>query len=428
MTGAPAGRTNWAGNIAFPGPLHEPTDLAELQAAVRGGGPLRVLGTGHSFNRLAVPDGPDGTAARAAQVSLLRMPPAVEPDAARAVVRVAGGVRYGELARRLHADGLALHNLGSLPHITVAGACSTGTHGSGSANGALPAAVRALELVTADGDPVRLSRDDDPDRFPGAVVALGCLGVVTALELAVEPGYEVEQTVYEGFPHEALVGHAAEVFGAGYSVSVLTRWTADRRHQVWVKRRTDRPRIAAAVLAGAAPADGPRHPVPGMPVHHCTEQLSVPGPWHERLPHFRLEFTPSSGEELQSEYLLPFAHAGQALEAVAELGPLLAPVLQISELRTVAADDLWLSPAYRQDSLAVHFTWVADGGAVARVLPVLEAALAPFGARPHWGKVYAMPAEQVRTLYPRAGDAAALRRDLDPRGRFLNAVTRPLLA
>jgi xylitol oxidase len=425
VSGPPPARTNWAGNVAFPGPLHEPRDLDGLRAALRGDGPLRVLGTGHSFNRLAVPDGAGDADGSGAQLSLLRMPPTVDPDAARGVVRVAGGVRYGELARRLHADGLALHNLGSLPHISVAGACATGTHGSGSGNGALPAAVRALDLVTASGDAVRLGRDDD--RFPGAVVGLGCMGVVTALELAIEPGYEVEQTVYEGLPHEALVAHPAEVFGAGYSVSVLTRWTADRRHQVWVKRRTDRPRVDAPALSAAAPAGGPRHPVPGMPVHHCTGQLSVPGPWHERLPHFRLEFTPSAGEELQSEYLLPFGHAGHALSAVAELGPLLAPVLQISELRTVAADDLWLSPAYRQDSLAVHFTWIADGPAVARVLPVLEAALAPFGARPHWGKVFAMPAEQVRGLYPRADDAAALRRDLDPRGRLLNAVTRPLL-
>ncbi|MBO4206452.1 FAD-binding protein [Micromonospora echinofusca] len=414
---------NWAGNVTFTARrLHRPESVDELRRLVARAGRVRALGTGHSFNRLADTDGD--------LVSLAGLPPLVRIDPRRHTVTVAAGVRYGELAARLHREGYALTNLASLPHITVAGACATGTHGSGDRVGGLATAVAGLDLVTATGELVRLTRDDDP-RFPGAVVALGALGVVTALTLDLVPHYDVAQRVYRDLPFAALVERHAEIFASGYSVSAFTDWAGPTVDQVWVKQVVAAPPLSVDALPlsdggperwGARPAAGPCHPVHGMPVENCTTQLGVPGPWHTRLPHFRLDFTPSSGAELQSEYLLPRARAAEALTAVDAIRHRIAPVLQVSEVRTVAADDLWLSPAYRRDSLAIHFTWIADTAAVTPVIDAVEEALAPLAPRPHWGKLFRTDVERVQAGYDRLADFRALRRDLDPDGRFGNEL------
>ena len=404
--------TNWAGNITFGAAhVHRPGSLDELQTLVAASDRVRALGSGHSFSPVA-----DTTADL---VSVAGLPATVDVSADRTTATVAAGMRYGEVAVALQAHGLALHNLGSLPHISVAGAVATGTHGSGPTLGSLSTAVVGLDLVTATGAMLRLDRTDR--RFPGAVVALGALGVVTAVTLAVQPTYDVAQTVYQDLPVRRLATDLDEILAAGYSVSLFTTWSRDVVDQVWVKRRTDDLRAALGPdWLDMHAATGPLHPVPGMSPASCTEQLGVPGPWHERLPHFRLDHTPSSGAELQTEYLVPRRHAVAALDAVQAMAPRVAAVLQVSELRTVAADDLWLSPAYEQDSLAVHFTWVDDAAAVAPVVAELEQRLAPFGPRPHWGKVFTMPPAAVQPLYPRLPDVVTLRRELDPDGVFGN--------
>ncbi|MEV7078216.1 D-arabinono-1,4-lactone oxidase [Streptomyces sp. NPDC093516] len=411
--------TNWAGNITYAAKeLHRPASLDALRALVAGGDRVRVLGSGHSFNAIAEP-GPEGVL-----LSLADLPPQVEVDTAARTVRVAGGVRYAELARRVHAHGLALPNMASLPHISVAGSVATGTHGSGVLNGPLSAPVREVELVTADGSTVRVGRDEE--RFGGAVTSLGALGVVTALTLDLEPAYEVEQHLFTELPLEGLDSGVFEtVMAAAYSVSLFTDWRAPGFRQVWLKRRTDQPLPA---FPWAAPATEKLHPVPGMPAVNCTEQFGVPGPWHERLPHFRAEFVPSSGEELQSEYLLPRGHAVEMLHALDAIRETVAPVLQTCEVRTVAGDDQWLSPSYGRDTVAAHFTWVADTRAVLPVVRRVEEALAPFGARPHWGKVFTLPAAELSGLYPRLADFRSLARELDPRGTFANPFVRDVLA
>jgi xylitol oxidase len=164
-----------------------------------------------------------------------------------------------------------------------------------------------------------------------------------------------------------------------------------------------------------------------MPAVNCTEQFGVPGPWHERLPHFRAEFVPSSGAELQSEYLLPRPHALDALHALDAISTTLAPVLQTCEVRTVTADAQWLSPAYGRDTVALHFTWIEDTRAVLPVVQRLEQALDTFEARPHWGKVFTAPAPALRDLYPRLDDFRTLARTLDPAGTFTNAFLRDVL-
>ena len=400
--------TNWAGNLAYSAARrHEPRSVAELRSVVRAGTRVRALGSRHSFNGVADTDGD--------LISTAALPPVLRIAEDRRSVRVGGGLRYAALAERLWRDGLALANLASLPHISVAGAVATGTHGSGDRNQGLAAAVLALQLVGPDGELAELSREAEPRDFPGAVVALGALGVVTELTLAVRPAFEVAQRVWLGLPLRRLAGEFEQVFGSAYSVSAFTTWGSDRA-AIWLKERTDAP--AAPPVDGAVPATTEQHPIPGLPAGPCTAQLGVPGPWHERLPHFRPEFTPSRGDELQSEYLLPRARAAEAITRLVALGDRIAPVLHVAEIRTVAADDLWLSPAYGRESVAFHFTWIADPGSVGPVLERVEAALLPLEARPHWGKLSACSPEALAAAYPRLADFADLTRRRDPQGRF----------
>lgn len=430
-------RTNWSGNYRYTCErVWEPETVAEVQDAVRSARGVRALGTRHSFNGIADAVG--------AQISTLKLRDVVV-DAKAGTATVGAGVRYGELALRLDAEGFALHNMASLPHISVGGAIATATHGSGMSNGNLATAVRTMELVGGDGRVHTLTRKRDGERFAGAVVGLGALGVVTQLTLQVQPRYEMTQVVYEGLPFEALEDHFAEIMSAGYSVSLFTDWQQGHA-DVWMKRRLDghgdaggdghgaargdmhgdaaSGAGAAAAFYGARLATKKLHPLRGHDAEACTDQMQTVGPWYARLPHFKLEFTPSSGQELQSEYFVPFERGYEAVRAVETLREQMAPLLYVTELRAVAADYLWMSMAYGRQSLGIHFTWKLEQEAVMRLLPEIEAKLAPFGARPHWGKVFAMRAAEVGTLYPRMKEFRALAREFDPEGRFENAFLR----
>jgi xylitol oxidase len=414
-TGSPAQPArNWAGNTVFNARrVQRPESVEELQHIVASSARVRALGSGHSFNRVAD--------TRGDLVRLDGLPPLVDVDEAASTVTVGAGMRYGEVATVLHESGHALANLASLPHISVAGCCATATHGSGDSEKCLAAAVVSLEVVGPDGETALLSRESDPERFPGTVVALGALGIVTRLTLRVEPAFEVSQHIWTGVPLTEVAARFDEIFQSAYSVSAFTDYLGgDAR--VWLKRRTAERdgSIRPRGWEGLTPADAAHHPIPGIPATHCTEQLGVPGPWHERLPHFRPDFTPSNGDELQSELLLPRAAAPQALAELRALGDRIAPVLQISEIRTIAADDLWLSPAFEQDCVGFHFTWVKDAGAVLPVVAAVEERLLPLGARPHWGKLTAMEPESIASLYERAADFRQLVRERDPERVFAN--------
>jgi xylitol oxidase len=409
---------NWAGNVVFtPARSHHPAALDELQRIVAGARSVRLLGTGHSFNRLADTDGD--------LVVLDALEPLVRIDPDASTATVSAGMRLADLASRLHAAGYALNALPSLPHISLAGACATGTHGSGDGNQGLAALVRAMRFVGPGGDVVELKRGESPD-FDGAVVGLGAVGAVTQLTVDVVPTFDVAQFVHEGVALAELIARFEEVFSAGYSVSAFTDWRRDAA--VWVKLRAEEAQASrpAADWLGGHPAERAAHPISGMSAENCTEQLGVPGAWHERLPHFRPGFTPSSGAELQSEFFVPRSQAVEALSAVRELGPLIAPVVQISEVRTVAADDLWLSPAYHRDSVTIHFTWVADRAAVEPALAAVERELLPLGARPHWGKVFLSGPKAALATYDKADDFRALLERRDPEGKFRNAFVRNL--
>jgi alditol oxidase len=401
--------------------IHRPDSVDDLRRLVAGSRHVRALGTGHSFSSIADAAAPAGDGIAGDLIALDALPATVDIDPTERSVTVSASVRYGELATRLDAAGFALHNMASLPHISVAGSIATGTHGSGDRNGGLATAVTGIDIVTRGGDLVTMTRDSHPDTFAGSVVALGALGILTHVRLATEPAYEVAQWVYEGMPWDRLRADVDAVFASAYSVSVLTRWNAPAVDYVWRKHRlADDVDHAPTRWLDARLADESRHPVVGLPPAPATPQLGQPGRWHERLPHFRREFTPSVGAELQSEFFVPREHAAAAIDAMRSIGDRLAQVLMVSELRTVAADDLWLSPTYGRDSLALHFTWVPDTSAVLAAVAQVEHALEPFAHRPHWGKVFTMTPDMVASRFERLDDFGRLRHDVDPDGVFGN--------
>jgi xylitol oxidase len=403
---------NWAGNVEFQAVrLAEPGSLDELCSLVAGSERIRALGAGHSFSAVADTTG--------TLVRLSRLSRPIKVDASGSTVTVPAGARYSEVVGSVQDAGYALANLASLPHITVAGAVATGTHGSGDRLRNLAADVVGLELVAASGEVLTLSGDE----LAGAVVSLGALGIVTAVTLRIEPSFTVAQEVRLDVPLlDEIAGAWDDVFGAAYSVSAFTDYRSGSA-QVWLKRRMD---MTGSGWSGGRPADAPVHPVPGVDPIACTPQLGVPGPWHERLTHFRADVVPSAGEELQSEFFVARPAAPAALAELRALADRVAPVLQIAEIRTIAGDSLWLSPAYGRDSVGFHFTWIRELDRVLPVVGLVESALLPLGARPHWGKVCTADPASMLSRYPRADDFVALRRRLDPTGKFANDYTTAL--
>ena len=406
---------NWAGNIDYSTEnLYAAKSFAEAKEYVRKTAKLKVLGTRHCFNTIA--DSKD------AFLSLTEMHDDPELNEAARTVTVDANMTYGKLAPWLETKGFALHNLASLPHISVAGAISTGTHGSGEKNGNLATAVKGLQLVTAAGDVVELSREKGGPFLNGAVVGLGALGAISKVTLEIQPTFQVRQWVYENMPMEAVRAHFDEIEASGYSVSLFTDWRNRNVNEVWIKDRVGGGKEFSAKpeFFGGKLATKNLHPIAAISAENCTEQMGVAGPWYERLPHFKMGFMPSAGKELQSEFFVPRKDAVEAIFAVETLHEKISPHLLITEIRTIAADELWMSPAYRQDSVAIHFTWQQDWPAVKAVLPEIERALAPFGVRPHWGKLFTMAPAELRRRYERLPEFVALAKKLDPQGKFRN--------
>jgi alditol oxidase len=407
-------RENWAGNLTYSTDrLYTPTSLDEVRQVVKSCTKLRALGTRHSFNTIA-----DSTAN---QISLKSLDHIAFDEKSRTVT-VGAGVTYGKLAPVIDARGWALHNLASLPHISVAGAIATATHGSGLHNGNLATPVAALELVTANGDFITLSRDKDGEHFLGAVVGLGALGVVTSVTLDVQPTYQVAQSAYHNLSFDHLKDHFDEIFGAGYSVSLFTDWQSHRATQVWIKRRLapGGKNEWSHEFYGAPLATEKLHPIEGHSAEACTDQQGLSGPWYERLPHFKMNFTPSSGRELQTEYLVPRDRGYEAILAVEKLRDQITPHLFVTELRTIAADNLWMSTAYQRPSLAIHFTWKPEWVEVSKVLPQIEAQLEPFEPRPHWGKLFTLSPAKLQSRYARLAQFKAQLAHYDAEAKFRN--------
>ncbi|WP_347156693.1 FAD-binding protein [Pontibacter chitinilyticus] len=409
-------QTNWAGNILYSTDrIHHPETVEQVQEIVKGCRHIKALGSRHSFNRIA-----DSTTDL---LSLQALNKVVALDKAAQTVTVEGGMRYGELAPLLQEHGFALHNLASLPHISIAGACATATHGSGIHNGNLATAVTAIEFVNAAGDLVELSRDKDAAVFPGAVVNLGALGIVTKLTLRLQPAFDMHQVVYRNMPMQALERDFVAIMSAGYSVSLFTTWKNNTINQVWIKHQdTGSTSTEIAIhFHGAILATDNLHPLEELSAEHATAQMGIAGVWYDRLPHFKMGFQPSAGKELQSEYYVPVECGYEALQAIAALHEQIAPYLFVSEIRTIAADDLWLSPCYQQTCVAFHFTWKQEWRIVETLLPLIEEALRPYQAQPHWGKLFTMVPAELQSRIGKLADFKQLVQRFDPEGKFRNA-------
>ena len=405
--------TAWAGHRTYGSrALLVPHTVEQLAEILASGEPVRALGSRHSFNDLV-----DSPGVLVSLSGLEREPVLNE---AELTVTVSAGTTYGVLGPWLDGRGSARAALASLPHIGVVGAITPATHGSGDAITTLAGSVVSLQVLTPRGELRTFERGDA--LFPGAVVSLGALGIVTEVTLRVEPTYQVAQTVLDGVPFDSLVANFDQIFSSATSVSAFLQW--GEHVSIWRKHRLDAGEIGDLAGIGGTPADGPRHPRPHGDISACTPQLGEPGPWFARLPHFKLEFTPSAGSELQSEYLIPRAHAPAALSALRPIYAELNHLVYVSEIRTMAKDDLWLSGAFGRDTVGIHTTWVQDVPAVTAVLPRLEAALAPFDARPHWGKLFTLEAERISALYPHFADAQDLVATCDPEGIHSNDYLR----
>lgn len=405
---------NWAGNLTYStDQVHYPSSVEEVQELVRKHDSIKALGSRHSFNRIA-----DSTHRL---ISLEKMNKVVELNKSNNTITVEAGARYGEFAPYLYENGYALPNLASLPHITVVGACATATHGSGIKNSNLSSSVSAIEFVDASGNLVTLSRQKNPDIFPGAVVGLGALGVVTKITLDLLPSFDMSQVIYLDLPIAELENNFMELQSRGYSVSLFTDWKNKNINEVWIKSIAgDQVTAADLELYGARLATENIHPVSTQSAETVTEQRGIPGPWYERMPHFKMGFKPSTGEELQSEYFVRIEHAYDALLAMEEINEKISPHLFISEIRTVKADNFWMSPCYQKDSVAIHTTWKQDIDRVMGLIQLVEEQLAPFDPIPHWAKLFTMSPKTLQSKYEKLADFQQLVAQYDPQGKFRN--------
>jgi xylitol oxidase len=404
---------NWAGNIEYStSNIHYPTSVEEVQSLVKKFNKVKALGSRHCFNDIAD--------SKFTLIGMEKMNNVVSLDKDARTVTVEGGVKYGHLCPYLESEGFALHNLASLPHISVAGACTTATHGSGVKNGNLSTSVKGLEFVGADGTVHTLTEKDNAEKLKGAVVGLGAIGMITKVTLALQPSFSMKQFVFENLALSEVSTNFGKIMSAGYSVSLFTDWQKNSVNEVWVKLRSDEKFDGQHEFFGARPATKNLHPIVELSAENCTEQMGVPGVWYERLPHFKMGFTPSSGKELQAEYFIPARNAVDAIMAIQRMGKQIGPHLFISEIRTIASDKLWLSPANNEDMVAIHFTWKQDWPAVSKLLPQIEKELAPYNVKPHWGKLFTVPKSVLSSRYPRMQDFEKLVKEYDPQGKFVN--------
>ncbi len=409
---------NWAGNLTFSAKeYHRPENLQAAKETIVKSNQVKIFGTRHSFSAIA-----DCVSEIISSDGFHQIH---EIDKAAQTVEVGAGIRYGELAIKLQQEGFALHNLASLPHISIGGACATATHGSGDTNGNLASVVVAMEILKPNGELITLKKGDQD--FDGAVVHLGALGMITKLILRIEPTYQVQQEIFLNLPLIEAQENFDQIFSSGYSVSFFSDYSEDVINQVWIKRRIPNGEENLGPLTdffGAKKALKDMHPIASVSAENCTEQMGLPGPWHERLPHFKMDFTPSNGEELQSEFFVPRESASEVLGVIQKMSDEITPLLFISEVRSIKGDDMWMSTAYGGDRIAFHFTWKPDGKGVENLLPKLEQALSPYDARPHWGKLFHMKRNRIESLYPRIDDFRDLVHRFDPTRKMQNEYLR----
>lgn len=399
---------NWSENFTFEATgVERPKTIAQLQDVVAAAPRAKAVGTRHCFTRIA--DSPGGVLV---DTSGLDVGVTVDHDTMTATVPA--GWSYSKIVAELEAQGVALPNLASLPHVSIAGATATGTHGSGDTNQVMAACMSGIELVDGEGE-LRTIDSGHPD-LKALSVGLGAFGIFTTLTVDVEPSYLVQGAYFRETSWQNLLDNLDDVMASAYSVNLHAAYSDTNVRGIWSKYR----------LEGSEPLDLPDElfgmtRVEGQLTPGKNTIINEPGPWSERLAHFTPESAPSAeGDELQTEYFVDRKHGAAAINALRKMGADLDPHLHGTEIRTVASDDLWLSPCYRRETLSLGMTWRKHEPEVRALLPRMEEALAPFEARPHWAKLFAYDRSALLDQFEHLDATLTLAESYDPNGTFNN--------
>jgi len=404
---------NWAGNLTFSGKEYIEVDsISRLQSVVSKASGVKVLGTGHSFSDIA-----DTTQT---QISIKNLSNEIEIDSIKKVALVPAGMQYADVCRYLEKRGWALFNTASLGEITVAGAILTGTHGSGSYNPILSDCVEGIEMVLASGEIFNLLREDSKE-FSGFVVSLGALGVFTKLKLKIVESFSIKQFIYENIGMQSIAENFEAIFDKAYSVSYFSNWEKNTTGQIWMKFLDDNNLAELpSVWLGGNIANANQHPVKTNDPSPCTDQMGVSGKWLYRLPHFKLDCSPASGDEVQTEYLVNRTYVREYIAGLSNIGDEIAARVYATEIRTIKSDDLWLSGAHGRQTVGFHFTW-KKSDSLHKFLPKVEEILGEHDGRPHWGKLFSTPRENLMGRYPKYSHFEELLKKYDPDKKFRNS-------
>ena len=403
---------NWAKNITFSSQNYiEIENLTQLQKVIESSNKLKVVGTSHSFSEIADTTG--------TLISLKNLDSEIEIDEKSQTVKVSAGTSYANLAKYLEKNGWALSNLASLGEISIAGAVMTGTHGSGSNNKVLSDSVVAIEMILSSGDKFVIDRKNFA-QFSGFVVSFGALAVFTKLTLKIVRSFSVKQVVYENVPIQSVLENFNEIFDRPYSASYFSNWSPKNTGQIWMKFLDDDkyPELQSKAYGGNLALSN-QHPVKVNDPGNCTEQMGVAGKWLFRLPHFRLNSSPASGDEVQTEYLVDRDHVQGYINELTKIGEDIAARVYATEIRTISSDDLWLSGAYGRETVGFHFTW-KKSPEVKDFLPEIENILGKNNGRPHWGKLFSTPRAQLIDRYPMYEEFRQLIQKYDSGNKFRN--------
>ncbi len=403
---------NWAGNLSFSSKeFIEIDSVKKLQTIVSNARGIKVLASGHSFSDIA--DTKDTL------ISIKNLSFEIGIDSNKREALVPAGMQYSDVSRYLEKHGWAVSNMASLGEVTIAGAILTGTHGSGSSNGILSTAVIGFEMVLESGSILTTDRENSSD-FPGFIVSLGALGVFTKYKLKIVPSFSIRQVVYENINIESIANNFDLVFDRAYSVSFFSNWAQNSTGQIWMKFLDDsKPFNISSDWIDGNLAKVKQHPVKINDASPCTDQLATSGKWLDRLPHFKLNSSPVSGDEVQTEYLVDRRYVKQYISELAEIGDEIASKVYTTEIRTIKADDLWLSGAYERETVGFHFTWRKSDSLV-NFLPKIESILGKHDGRPHWGKLFDVPKDKLPSRYPKFSDFEVLLQKYDPNKKFRN--------
>lgn len=403
---------NWAGNLTFSArEFIEVNSISKLQQVVSSSQAVKVLATGHSFNAIG-----DTTETL---ISIKNLSNGIEIDSQNAQALISAGMAYADAARYLESNGWAFSNMASLGEVTIAGAISTGTHGSGSNNGVLSTSVVGLEIVLGSGELITIDQSNS-EEFAGFVVSLGALGVFTKIKMRIIPSFSVKQFVYENIGIQVVAENFDTVFNSAYSVSYFSNWAKNSTGQIWMKFLDD---SSSDNLSdnwlGANQAKAKQHPVKINNPDPCTDQLGISGKWLYRLPHFKLDSSPASGDEVQTEYLVDRKYVNEYIQDLRAIGDEIAPRVYATEIRTIKSDELWLSGAYQRETVGFHFTWKKSDTLV-DFLPRIEEILGKHHGRPHWAKLFSVRSDELSARYPKYSDFEALLKKYDPKQKFRN--------